>query len=131
MIPLAGIAVLAAVAGAVSQGSVPRAVLNGDAIEVMLPANAFRNEQFLKYLASGLTTAIVVSTDDARGVVRIEIRYDLWDEIDRLTYRDWTGKREQLTLLPARLNEWLSTTHFRVASVRDGQAPAFLLSVWT
>ncbi|MGZ7042702.1 MAG: hypothetical protein ACXVH7_12995, partial [Thermoanaerobaculia bacterium] len=74
MIPLAGVAVLAAVAGVVSQTSVPRVLLNGDAIEVMLPANAFRHEQFLKYLASGLTTAIVVSADDVRAVVRIEIR---------------------------------------------------------
>ena len=117
MIPV-GIAALA-VAAAVSQQTTPRAVLNGEAIEVTLPVNVFRDERFTKLLASGLTTTVVISGDDSRAV-RIEIRYDLWDEIYRVT-----TKQEQLTLPSLeRLQQWLSTTRFRVGDVRDGRVPA-------
>lgn len=117
MIPV-GIAALA-VAAAVSQQTTPRAVLNGEAIEVTLPVNVFRDERFTKLLASGLTTTVVISGDDSRAV-RIEIRYDLWDEIYRVT-----TKGEQLTLPSLdRLQQWLSTTRFRVGDVHNGRVPA-------
>lgn len=120
MMPV-GIAALA-VAAAVSQQTTPRAVLNGEAIEVVLPVNVFRDERFTKLLASGLTTTILVSGDDpAHRAVRIEIRYDLWEEV----YRVATKQEQQLTLPSLeRLQQWLSTTRFRVGDVRDGRVPA-------
>ena len=132
MIPPPGIAVFAAPAAVSQQQSLLRAVLNGDKIDVTLPVSAFRSEQFSKYLASGLTTAIIVSAEDENGrgnraAVRIEIRYDLWDEIYRVMKRDIAGTTEQLTLpTTARLNEWLTTTPFHVIDGRDGRIPVML-----
>lgn len=127
MIPPAGIAVLA-MSAAISQQTIPRATLNGTAIEVTFPPNIFRNEQLTKSLTSGLTTTILIFGDDPSGrMVRIEIRDDLWDELFRVNVFDVAMKQEQLTFPTiARLREWLETTRFHVADVHDTHVAAMM-----
>jgi len=74
-------------------------------------------EEVRKQLATGLTTSFVFEADarsasghKVKGAARVDVRYDLWDEVYRVTRIDGSGRAEK-TSFPAfeRLAEWWRT----------------------
>ncbi|HEX7150630.1 MAG TPA: hypothetical protein VF618_04010 [Thermoanaerobaculia bacterium] len=63
----------------------PAFATNGNAVTIALPASVLQHAAVRKQLGSGLTTTFIViarSRDrTAEGGARVEVRYDLWDEI--------------------------------------------------
>ncbi len=71
-------------------------------------------EEVRKQLGTGLTTSFVFEADaraasgrKVKGAARVDVRYDLWDEVYRVTRIDGSGRAEK-TSFPAfeRLAEW-------------------------
>lgn len=71
-------------------------------------------EEVRKQLGTGLTTSFVFEADArgasgrrVKGAARVDVRYDLWDEVYRVTRIDGSGRAEK-TSFPAfeRLAEW-------------------------
>jgi hypothetical protein len=74
-------------------------------------------EEVRKQLGTGLTTSFVFeaaarspSGRKVKGAARVDVRYDLWDEVYRVTRIDGSGRAEK-TSFPAfeRLAEWWRT----------------------
>lgn len=107
----------------------PRAFAGGNQIEVILPAAILRGAEMQKQLTSGLTTAIVTSFDDRttggarlQGGVRVEIRYDLWDEKYLVSVIDITRKKKESSYASLdKLTEWWSTARLHVAALPADQ----------
>jgi hypothetical protein len=125
------LAVVAAFAA--SPNSIPRAtVAPGGGIDVLLPRTIVMGEEVRKQLKSGLTTAFIATFDDEgrngeriRGGVRVEVRYELWDENYLLTILNGDGRRQKLTVASYdRLVEWWSKTPFRLSKTPIADAPS-------
>jgi hypothetical protein len=106
------------------QTTTPKASLRADGeLLITLPTSAIRDREVAKQLDSGLTTAFVATVEGTarsgaslRGALRVEIRYELWDEayLVRVTERD--GALTKVTLPTRdRLMEWWSSTPIRAA----------------
>lgn len=74
-------------------------------------------EEVRKQLGTGLTTSFVFEADArspsghrVKGAARVDVRYDLWDEVYRVTRIDGSGRAEKASF-PAfeRLAEWWRT----------------------
>ena len=125
------LAIAATLAG--TQTNTPRAILEPDGnIDVMLPPTVLRNDEVKKHLHSGLTTAFVATMEEReiggrklRGALRVEVRYELWDEIYLVSTLDAYGRRQQLNFPTyERLVEWWSRTAIRFAQASSAnQAP--------
>ncbi|HWS72231.1 MAG TPA: hypothetical protein VN605_08955, partial [Thermoanaerobaculia bacterium] len=81
-----------------------------------------------KQLTSGLTTVFVATLADrdaAGGALRVEIRYELWDETYLVQVLDLTGRKQELTFHSFdQLVDWWSRAHLRLGHLAD--APASL-----
>ena len=58
----------------------PAATLSGDHVLIALPDGVLKDGKVKSRLESALTTTFIMRTS-AGGAARIEIRYDLWDEV--------------------------------------------------
>ena len=94
----------------------------------------FGEEEVRKQLATGLTTSFAfeasgrtVGGGKTKGAARVDVRYDLWDEVYIVTRIDATGRASRVTL-PSfeRLGEWWRDA--RLVLIR-GPAAAGLASV--
>jgi hypothetical protein len=94
----------------------------------------FGEEEVRKQLGTGLTTSFAfeangrtVRSGKIKGAARVDVRYDLWDEIYIVTRIDATGRASRVTL-PSfeRLAEWWRDA--RLVLIR-GPAAAGLASV--
>jgi len=87
-------------------------VLPDHSAGVVFPVTTLSSEVAKKQLASGLTTTFLASArgGDIKGAARIEIRYDLWDEvwIVRRIEFDRKVEQERLASRPA-LEKWWTT----------------------
>ena len=107
----------------------PRVFATGNQVDVILPAAILRGAEMQKQLTSGLTTAIVTSFDDRttggaklQGGVRVEIRYDLWDETYLVSVIDITRRKKESTYASLdKLVEWWSTARLHVADLPPDQ----------
>jgi hypothetical protein len=112
----------------------PRILASANAIDLVLPSSILDNREMQKQLTSGLTTVVVTTIDDRdrsgsriRGAVRLDIRYDLWDETYITGVTDISGKRQELSFPSATaFDEWWSRTAFRIANATTGQLPSAL-----
>jgi len=83
----------------------------GRVVAILLPATMLAERDVQKHLGSGLTTTFIAVAQerDAGGSVtsRIEIRYDLWDEVWLVRRIEFDG-REDRQRLPSRdaLDKW-------------------------
>lgn len=109
--------VVAAAAAAAPPNNVPRvSVAPSGEVDVVLPPSVLRLAEVRKHLASGLTTAFVTVLDAReRGAVRVEIRYEPWDENYLVATLEANGRRQKTTLPTyERLVEWWSRTPLRI-----------------
>lgn len=94
----------------------PRPVftVHSDIVSASLPASVLQDKSVRKQLVSGLTTTFLVAArqrDTGRlAVVRIEVRYDLWDEIWLVKRVELDGKtdRQRIASMEA-LEKWWRT----------------------
>ena len=90
----AAVAVMLIATGAAPDA--PRAMRAPDgAIRVTLPARILTRDDVRRQLTNGLTTVFLVrgKTGDVDGRARVEIRYELWDEVFLTTILDTQGRR--------------------------------------
>lgn len=89
---------------ATAQQRQPAAILTGDRVAVVLPDSVLKDSRVRTRLESALTTTFILKTS-LGGSSRIEIRYDLWDEVFHVR-RD---RGAQQTIPKSRLEEWWRT----------------------
>src|SRR5437773_8919791 len=90
-------------------------------ISVSLPSWILQKPVVKKQLASGLTTTFVVIAKrrdgSGRGGARIEIRYDLWDEVYIVRRLEFDNRRDAQRLAPDQLERgWRNETRLMAAS---------------
>lgn len=99
---------------------IPRAFAgSGGEIDIILPASVLHTPGVRKQLVSGLTTVFVASFEEKgiRGGARVEVRYELWDEMFLVAVIDGDGKRRE-AVLPSyeRLVDWWCRTQLRMVT---------------
>jgi hypothetical protein len=98
----------------------------GGVVAISLPASMLQNAEVRRQLGSGLTTTIVVVAHEAEanvdGAARIEIRYDLWDEIYRIRKVDLDRRVEQARVTVGELERWWRATQLRVLTTSASRA---------
>ena len=97
----------------------PTLTVAGDRVLVALPPSILKQKEVRARLESALTTTFIGKTKDANA--RIEIRYDLWDEVYRVKRIDASGRISQQVLKPAQLEAWWRTP-IDVGRVAGGSA---------
>jgi hypothetical protein len=123
----AAFVLLLALTSSAQQQPRPSFNVNGGVVGATLPASVLQDKSVKKQLSSGLTTTFLViarqrELNRVTGA-RIEVRYDLWDEVWIVRRIEFDGKtdRQRLTSADA-LEKWwrtpvrlLSTNAARVA----------------
>lgn len=107
-------------------------VLPGGTVGIALPVSILQRADVRKQLGGGLTTTFAVAARDGetKGGARIEVRYDLWDEVYLLRRVDFDRHEERQRLTAEQLEQWWRTTPVRVlASPRDALHLQIELSV--
>ena len=85
----------------------PTLTVAGDRVLVALPPSILKQKEVRARLESALTTTFIVKIKDANA--RIEIRYDLWDEVYRVKRIDAAGRAAQQSVTAAQLEAWWRT----------------------
>ena len=90
-----------------------------------LPLRVIQAPEVQKRLAGGLTTIFLVvarnSAGNAAGASRIEVRYDLWDEVYLVKKIDFDGKIEQQRIASRdALERWWRATPLRLGAMTSG-----------
>jgi hypothetical protein len=112
-------ALLAVLLLAAPQPDRPALTVAGDRVLIALPPSILKQKEVHARLESALTTTFVVKTRDANA--RIEIRYDLWDEVYRVKRFDAAGRMSQQSVTAAQLEAWWRTP-IDIARRGDGAA---------
>ena len=100
----AALLVLLAASAALAQQRAPIARLSGDRVLLALPDSVLKDPHVKSRLESALTTTFILKTS-LGGAARIEIRYDLWDDVYRV--RRNGGAQQQIA--KAQLEPWWRT----------------------
>ena len=112
---------------AMSATTAPRATMKDkDKIRVALPAELLREADVQKDLRSGLTTTFIIRADagERHGGARIELRYELWDEVYLARAVSVDGTIENATLPDTKaLTEWWSAPHVTVLTGTTPDTP--------
>jgi hypothetical protein len=102
---------------------VPAVVREQGRIRVALPRELLGDAEIKRGLRSGLTTSFVVTAEsgEQRGGARIELRYELWDEVYLARAISFDGREEKATLptLTA-LEQWWAVPHVTVLAADAG-----------
>lgn len=109
-----GLLLLCAFAGAaLAQPHRPTVILNGDRVLVALPDSILKEKNVRTRLESALTTTFILKTRMAAAdaaIARIEIRYDLWDEVYRVKRIEAPNRvTQQQIATAALLEQWWRT----------------------
>ena len=101
----------------------PQARYDSERVGVSLPAALLTSETVARQLQSGLTTTFLIAVRHREmrrsGTARLEIRYDLWDDI-YIGRRVLPGARpDEQRLTRAQLDPWWETS---MAVLRPGRA---------
>lgn len=98
----------------------------GRVAAVALPSSILSDRDVQRQLASGLTTTFILLAHqrgaDARGAARIEIRFDLWDEVWFVRRIEFDGKDERERIATRQLLEKWWTTPVRFFSAGSDRA---------
>jgi hypothetical protein len=88
-------------------------VLSGDRVLVALPDSILRGRAVRTRLESALTTTFILRArtrgTTSESITRIEIRYDLWDEVYRTRRLDATAQPALQTVARTQLEAWWHT----------------------
>ena len=87
-----------------------------------LPASVLQDARVRKQLGSGLTTTFLVTATSGsiRGAARLEIRYDLWDEVYIVRRLERDGRRDQQRIASLELLERWWRSPLRVIDASPG-----------
>ena len=106
-------------------GQRPSFTAQNGVVSASLPPSVLQNASVKKQLASGLTTTFLVAVHEGKTVngARLEVRYDLWDEVWLVKRVEYDGRVERQRIVSAEaLEKWwrapvrvLATTASRVA----------------
>ena len=106
----------------------------GRIVAVVLPSSILTDHDVNKQISSGLTTTFIVIAQhretDRHGASRIEIRFDLWDEVWIARRIEFDGKedRQRITSRDA-LDKWWRNPVRLFAATTDRVALSVALSV--
>jgi hypothetical protein len=77
-------------------------------VRVALPQELLSDKEIQKELRSGLTTTFILTavSNKLRGGARIELRYELWDEVYLVRVVSVDGTEERARLTAVALPEW-------------------------
>ena len=98
---------LAASAAQAQPSRQPSASLHGDRVQVVLPATVLKDSRVRARLESALTTTFILKT--RLGAARLEIRYDLWDEVYHVKRIHPPNRVTQQKINATQLEEWWRT----------------------
>jgi hypothetical protein len=106
MVSARAVLLLTLVSGvAVAQQHRPTVLLNGDRVLVALPESILRDRAVRARLDSALTTTFILKSrirgETTENITRIEVRYDLWDDVYRVA-----RKAQSTAVKPAQLDIW-------------------------
>jgi hypothetical protein len=90
----------------------PSFSVHGGAVAASLPSSVLQNASVQKQLGSGLTTTFLIVTREGKRVtgVRLEVRYDLWDEVWLVKRVEFDGKTDRQRLASTEaLEKWWRT----------------------
>ena len=94
------------------------------ALGIHLPPSLLQNAEVQRQLGTGLTTTFVVIARLADGSVsgaKIEVRYDLWDEVYLIRRTEFDQHVDQQRIASrADLERWWRTTPLRLAAAPGG-----------
>ena len=129
---LAAAVLIAAAAAVARPPAAPKAILESDQILVSLPSSVLNDAAMEKQLTNGLTTVVITSIEAAsrrgvpiRGAVRVEIRYELWDEKFLVGVIGTHAHRQNLSFETfEKLVSWWSNAALGVAAVSAADAPS-------
>jgi hypothetical protein len=109
----------------------PTFTMHNGVVAAALPASVLENASVRKQLGSGLTTTFLIvarqrDADRTMTAARIEVRYDLWDEVWLVKRVEFDGRTERQRLASAEAMEkwWRAPVRLLSAS-----APRVLLQV--
>jgi hypothetical protein len=121
---------LAAKLGAVTAPVLERGTANG-VVLTRLPS-LLRQEEVRRHLGTGLTTTVAFEVRTlggtrTRGGARIDIRYELWDEVWLVTRADTSGRTQRTSFASfERLEAWWQDLRLEVLPARSPAGPAEL-----
>jgi hypothetical protein len=126
----AAMILVAAAHTAVRPTTVPAATLTTSGkVQIRLPSSVLDHREVRKQLTSGLTTAFVLTCSERgmKGALRVEVRYEVWDETFLVSTLEADGRKQEATL-PSydRLVEWWTQTALRLGAAEGTTAPASL-----
>ena len=112
---LLALAVILPAALAAAEERASFSAMPGGVVAVSLPTWVLQKPVVKKQLASGLTTTFVViakmpHAEGRGGGARIEIRYDLWDEVYIVRRLEFDNHRDAQRLPPDQLERWWRTS---------------------
>lgn len=90
----------------------PSFTVQGGVVSAALPSSVLQNASVQKQLGSGLTTTFLIVAREAKRVtgVRLEVRYDLWDEVWLVKRVEFDGKSDRQRLASREaLEKWWRT----------------------
>jgi hypothetical protein len=121
---------LAARLGAVTAPALERGAENG-VLLTRLPS-VLRQEEVHRHLETGLTTTLAFEVRTmggarTRGGARIDIRYELWDEVWLVTRADTSGRTQRASFASfEKLEAWWRDLRLEVLPARSPAGPAEL-----
>jgi len=106
----------------------------GRTVAVSLPSSLLDEREVKKQISSGLTTTFLLSAQaresDRRGAARVEVRFDLWDEVWLVRRIEFDGKEERQRLASRdALDKWWRVPVRLFAANADRVALRVTLSV--
>ena len=90
----------------------PSFTVNGGVVAATLPSSVLQNASVRKQLGSGLTTTFLLVAREGKNLtgVRLEVRYDLWDEVWLVKRVEFDGKVDRQRLASSEaLEKWWRT----------------------
>lgn len=108
----------------------PQAIVSrAGAVEILLPADLLSTAEVQEQLTNGLTTVFVVTGSargrrgTAAGALKIEVRYELWEEHYLVSSTDSAGERKWTLSNHAALEKWWSEEPKSLIPAREFEAP--------
>jgi hypothetical protein len=121
------ILLLFALAGRLDAAAPALERVSGEGIVLTQLPPVLRQKEIRHHLGTGLTTTLAfeVRADKARGGARIDVRYELWDEVWLVTRADTSG-RTQRARFPSfeQLESWWRDLRLEVLPARVGAGQA-------
>lgn len=106
-------------------------LLPGGTVAVALPLSILQRADVRKQLSGGLTTTFLITARDGelKGGARIEVRYDLWDEVYHVRRIEFDARVERQRFTAEQLERWWRTPTRLLSSTREALRLQVELSV--